>query len=173
MRGRKKATVAQHTNQDRLPLTNMSPLEKRTVELPLAAAFVDVLTEEYDQKTALEILDRVVKREAQAAAASSRRSYPELSLNTLYEVWKILGGDGRLELELEELTPRTLKFHITRCRYAENYRALGLEQLGVSFSCRRDKPFAEALIPGVRLTQSKTILEGSDRCSFEYILEEP
>lgn len=165
--------MAQQTNHDRLLLTNISPLQKRTVELSLAATFVDVLTKQYDEKTALEILEQVVTKEAQSAADGCRSIHTEMSLKTLYDVWKGLGGDGRLALELEELTPRVLKFHITQCQYAQAYVALGLEALGVAFSCRRDKPFAEALIPGIRLTQSKTILEGSDRCSFEYILEEP
>lgn len=150
----------------------LSPLEKRTAELSLAASFVEVLTKAYDEKTALEILDQVVKREAEVAAVSFHSVYPEKTLKTLYEVWKILGGDGRLALQLEELTPRRLKFCITRCQYAESYRKLGLEKLGILFSCRRDEPFAKALIPGIHLTQSKTILEGSDCCIFEYILEE-
>jgi predicted ArsR family transcriptional regulator len=48
---------------------------------------------------------------------------------------------------------------------------LGLAETGIAFSCRRDKPFAEALVPGVHVEQSETILEGSSRCEFAYTLD--
>ncbi len=150
----------------------VSPLQRRTIEIGLANAFVSVIAEEYGEGAAKDVLKKVVEREARKAAEAFRDKLPEQSLAGLYEVWKILGGDGRLDLVLEELSEHTLRFHINRCCYAERYRALGMEELGIEFSCRRDGPFARALLPGVRMTQSKTILEGSDRCSFEYIWEE-
>ena len=150
----------------------VSPLQRRTIEIGLASAFVSVLTEEYGEGAAKDVLKKVVERDARQAAGAFRDMLPEQSLAGLYEVWKILGGDGRLDLVLEELSEHTLRFHINRCCYAERYRELGLEELGIEFSCRRDEPFAKALLPGVRMTQSKTILEGSHRCSFEYTVEE-
>ena len=159
--------------QNQLPdVVEVSPLQRRAIEIGLARAFVSVLTDEYGQGAAKVVLKKVVEREARQAAGAFRDKLPEQSLAGLYEVWMMLGGDGRLELVLEELSEHTLRFHINRCCYAESYRELGLEELGIEFSCRRDEPFARALLPGVHMTQSKTILEGSDRCSFEYTLEE-
>lgn len=159
--------------QEQLPgAADVSPLQRRVVEIGLAGSFVSVLAEEFGEERALDILNRVVEREAHSAAAAFRHRFPEPTLASLYEVWKILGGDGRLDMELEELNENMLRFHVNGCRYAESYRALGLERLGVAFSCRRDEPFAKALIPGIRMKQSQTIMEGSPKCCFEYTWEE-
>jgi len=79
----------------------------------------------------------------------------------------------RLGIELDELSATTLRFHVSRCAYAELYRAKGVERLGTAFSCRRDEPFAQAFLPGVDLEQSQTILEGAATCEFVYTLKDP
>jgi len=150
----------------------MTPLERRTVEIELVRSFVAVLEGEYGKDAAKAVLRKVVEKAASDAAKSYLSRYPKPTLKILFEIWKELGGDGRLDLQLDELTERTLRFHVDRCSYAEMYRSRGLEELGIAFSCRRDEPFAKALIPGVEVRQSKTILEGETRCDFEYSLED-
>ncbi len=150
----------------------VSPLAQRSLEIKLANSFITRIQSQFGEEVALEILRSVVEEQANFAAIQFQKNNPVRSLQSLYEVWKILGGDGRLDLELDELNEHTLKFHIKRCCYAERYKELQLESLGILFSCRRDEPFAKALIPGIKMTQSKTILEGNDGCYFEYTLEE-
>jgi hypothetical protein len=150
----------------------VSPLTQRTIEIKLANSFIKQIQRRYGEDVALEILQSVVEEQANSAAIQFQKTKQVASLHSLYDVWKILGGDGRLDLELEELNEHNLKFHINRCCYAQRYQELQLESLGILFSCRRDEPFAKALIPGVKMTQSKTILEGNNSCSFEYTLEE-
>ena len=150
----------------------LSPLDRRLVEIELAEIFTDILAERYGPGASLEILREAVGRAAARSAAEIRRLRPEPTLADLWDVWQTLGGEGRLELELSELSPWTLSFHVRRCAYAEAYRALNLTKLGLEFSCRRDAPFAQALIPGVELRQSPTLMEGHDGCFFEYHLPE-
>jgi len=149
----------------------VTPLAQRTIEIKMADSFIKQIQRKYGEEVALEILQSVVEEQANSAAIQFQKNNPVRSLQSLYEVWKILGGDGRLDLQLDELNEHTLKFHINRCCYAERYKELQLESLGIMFSCRRDEPFAKALIPGIKMTQSKTILEGNDSCYFEYTLE--
>lgn len=40
-------------------------------------------------------------------------------------------------------TEEAFSFNVTRCRYAEFYRALGLAELGAVFSCNRDAALIE------------------------------
>jgi 2,4-dienoyl-CoA reductase-like NADH-dependent reductase (Old Yellow Enzyme family) len=154
------------------PAPGPTVLERRIIEIELANAFVDVIRQRWDEETANDVLREVVKQLAHTAAEGIRAKNPERSLNSLWDVWGGLGGDGRLDMVLDELSEKTLKFHIDRCSYEEAYRKMGLEELGVDFSCRRDKPFAEALMPGIRMRQSETIMEGSKRCAFEYSLDD-
>jgi hypothetical protein len=146
----------------------LSPLDRRLVEIELAELFTVTLAERYGSEAAREILREVVGRAAARSAAEIRRRIPEPTLADLWEVWQTLGGEGRLELELSELSPSVLRFRVRRCAYAEAYRARNLSELGLEFSCRRDAPLARTLLPGVVLRQSPTLMEGHDGCFFEY-----
>jgi hypothetical protein len=153
--------------------TPISPLRQRAIEIDVAEAFHSVLTEHLGESPAAELFQQVVDRLAVSAAHGLHERYPGPSLADLWEVWSShLGADGRLELQLDELSEQRLRFHVDRCAYADLYRSRGQEEIGIAFSCRRDKPFAEALIPGVTVEQSKTILEGNHRCEFTYTLED-
>ncbi|MDR2935162.1 MAG: L-2-amino-thiazoline-4-carboxylic acid hydrolase [Candidatus Adiutrix sp.] len=151
----------------------LSPLDRRLVEMELAALFNAAIAERYGPEAALEILRAVVGRAAACSAAEILRRQPKQGLADLWAVWQTLGGEGRLDLELLELGPRDLRFRVRRCAYAEAYRAMNLADLGLEFSCRRDGPFAQALLPGVEMRQSPTIMEGRESCLFEYRYEGP
>lgn len=159
-----------HPQQHHKPVT---PLQQRAIEVEVARAFLEVLDEGLGAPAASEYFQRAVDTLAAKAAAGLSARYPNPGLAELWEIWAAhLGADGRLELRLDELTPNHLLFHVDRCAYADMYRSRGEEEIGIAFSCRRDKPFAEALVPGVVVEQSKTILEGSHRCEFTYTLED-
>ena len=59
-------------------------------------------------------------------------------------------------------------FNVTRCRYAEMYRDLGIPQLGPILSCARDFAMIEGFNPGIRLTRTQTIMEGAALGDFRY-----
>ena len=160
-----------HDAQPDSPQRVTDPLERRAIEIELAVAFRDAAAEHFGAEAAQALFDQVVDQQARAAAERFRTNVPEPTLSDLWDVWRHLGGDGRLDMTLDELTDTTLQFHVDRCAYAERYRELGLEDAGVAFSCRRDAPFARAFLPGVAVEQSKTILEGGARCEFTYRLE--
>lgn len=153
-------------------LGSVTPLRQRAIEIDVAQTFFGVLQERFGASEADALLGLVVDRLAESAAATWRTGRSEPSLADLWEIWGVLGGDDRLDLHLDELSQGRLRFHVDRCAYAELYRSRGQEDIGVAFSCRRDAPFARALVPGVRVDQSATILEGSPRCEFTYTLED-
>ncbi len=75
---------------------------------------------------------------------------------------------GALEIEILEKSPERLDFNVTRCKYAEMYRALGLADLGGSLSCLRDHALIEGFNPDVTLTRTQTIMEGASHCDFRF-----
>ena len=81
------------------------------------------------------------------------------------EVW---AQDGAMEIANVELAEDSLSFDVTRCGYAEMYRRLGLEDLGVTLSCQRDFAFNEGFNPKIRLERSQTLMEGAPSCDFRY-----
>ncbi len=84
--------------------------------------------------------------------------------------------NGALELVVEEETDTCLRFRVTRCKYAEMYRALTDSQeeaavLGNYFSCGRDFALMEGFNPRVRLERPRTLMAGDSCCDFCYTLE--
>jgi len=78
---------------------------------------------------------------------------------------------GLWEIEVLEQTSTTYFFNVHQCPYYEKYKEIGLEKLGVQFSCCRDEPFARGLDSKLRLSRTKTIMEGADFCDFRYFLD--
>ena len=83
----------------------------------------------------------------------------------LYELWT---ADGALEMEVLEATDEKFDFNITRCRYAETYREMGLAKIGHLMSCNRDGTFCQGYDPKIRLERKQTIMEGAPCCTFRY-----
>ena len=73
-----------------------------------------------------------------------------------------------LEIEMLRQDEDHLDFNVTRCRFAEMYRAMGLEDLGSSLSCCRDFTLVEGFNPALRLVRTQTLMEGASHCDFRF-----
>jgi hypothetical protein len=83
----------------------------------------------------------------------------------LYDNWKT---GGALETTTLQATPERFDFDVTRCRYAEMYREMGLEAIGDLLSCNRDGTFVEGYNPDITMEREHTIMQGHGRCTFRY-----
>jgi len=63
-------------------------------------------------------------------------------------------------------------FHVTRCRYAEMYRDMGLGDIGHLLSCQRDGTFCEGYDKRLKLKRTQTIMQGASHCDFSYTYED-
>jgi hypothetical protein len=79
--------------------------------------------------------------------------------------------DNALEIEVVEQGEQAFLFNVTRCRYAELYKKLGLLELGVIFSCTRDVALIKGFNPNITLKRTQTIMEGAAYCDFRYTLK--
>ena len=82
------------------------------------------------------------------------------------ENWK--KGDA-LRLATLEQTSERFSFNVTRCRYAELYRGLGIPEVGALLSCNRDFSLVEGFNQDITLTRTQTIMEGASYCDFRYV----
>jgi len=57
---------------------------------------------------------------------------------------------------------------VTRCRFAEFFRALGEPELGALLICETDFDIAAAGGSEVSLTRDRTIMQGASSCTFRY-----
>jgi hypothetical protein len=60
------------------------------------------------------------------------------------------------------------EFNVTRCDYAEFFKALGEPELGRFLVCDLDFDIAEVGAPQVELTRTQTIMEGASYCDVRY-----
>jgi hypothetical protein len=75
-------------------------------------------------------------------------------------------GGGGLDIQVLDQTGDRLAFNVTRCRYAEFYKELGLADLGSLIHCSRDHAMVAGFNDGLELARSQTIMEGGSCCDF-------
>ncbi|MBH5386801.1 L-2-amino-thiazoline-4-carboxylic acid hydrolase [Bradyrhizobium diversitatis] len=76
--------------------------------------------------------------------------------------------DDALAYDVIEHTHDAFAFDVTRCAYAEFYKALGEPELGFLLICTADFAAAEGFGPDIKLTRTQTIMQGASHCDFRY-----
>ena len=151
----------------------MPILTRRRIEAEFARGVYDAMKAELGEAAAQRILTAAVIRMAKEGAArmalDAPGGAPDLdSFRALQSLWT---AEDALRTEVLESTPTTFHFNVTRCRYAEMYRAMGLADLGAVLSCNRDGAFCEGYDPKLKLTRTQTLMGGASHCDFRYTRE--
>src|SRR6516225_6556169 len=76
--------------------------------------------------------------------------------------------DDALDYRVHEQSEDAFAIDVTRCRYAEFYKALGEPELGFLLVCSADFDTAEGFGGDVKLTRTQTIMQGASHCDFRY-----
>jgi len=149
-------------------------LRQRTIEAAFAKELHAEMAKEIGEERATAILARAVIRMARAAGAewARRAAGGRTSIRSFAETLPAWTKDDALTIEVLKETETEFHFNVTRCRYAETYRAMGIGHLGAVLSCNRDGTFCEVYDPRLKLTRTQTIMEGASHCDFRYSLEE-
>ncbi len=145
-------------------------LERRTIEANILSAVFDVLSGRMTREEALEVICEVTRRAAWefgAAFARQAGGGPALAhFATVLDIWQ--AGDA-LRVKDVRLTKSALSFSVTRCRYVERYREMGLpDDLIYCLSCARDYAFAQAYSPRLELQRPQIIAKGAPTCEFTF-----
>ena len=148
-------------------------LEKRRIEAQILKCVFDVLVERHGRTEAEAVIGEAVSNSAIAQGKEFRAKEdhePDLKdFADLLPLWKM---DGALEMDVIEESPDRLEFNITRCRYSEIYKDMGLGDIGHLLSCNRDGDFCIGYNPKMELTRTKTIMKGASHCDFRYRLKD-
>jgi hypothetical protein len=147
-------------------------LEQRRIEAALVKPIYEEMAAALGDAKAQEILGAAITKHAvaqgKAYADASRAQGREPSLagfRALLPQWQ---AGGALEMEMVTETTEQVDFNITRCRYAEMYREMGLGHIGHLLSCNRDGTFCEGYDPSIKFERSQTIMNGASHCDFRY-----
>jgi hypothetical protein len=150
------------------PTPALTLLQQREIEAKVVGPLIRGFAAEVGEEKALEVVRRVIVNLAHEAGADLAVRLGEASLEAFargIDRWK---EGGALEIDLLEQSPEILSFNVTRCKYAEMYRALGLADLGGSLSCSRDFALVEGFNPDITLERTQTLMEGAPYCDFRF-----
>jgi len=149
-------------------LNEIGVLRRREIEARIIGPFVERLADELDREQVLRILGETVVSIARQQGAERATAMGDNSL----AAFAASAGDWRkgnaLEIDVIELSDERYSFDVTRCRYAEMYRALGMAELGAVLSCNRDYSLVEGFNPEIELVRKQTIMQGAPCCTFRY-----
>ncbi len=154
-------------------LNTIGVLKRREIEARILAPIVSALGNEFGRERIIEIVrDEIIKLAQQngrdTAAMAGGNTIADLAGGD--EWWSM---DGALEVEVIEQSDKRYDYNVTRCKYAEMYRALGIPELGAVLSCNRDFSMIEGFNPGIRLTRTQTIMNGAAFCDFRHEVVAP
>lgn len=149
--------------------TNLPILEQRRIEASIIKPIYDEMVEELGQKQASEILGKAVIKDAiaqgQAYAESQDEPSSLASFHALLPQWT---AGGALEIEMVAEGEGHLAYNVTRCKYSEMYKAMGMGDIGHLLSCNRDGSFCTGYNPSIKLDRSQTIMKGASHCDFRF-----
>ncbi len=149
-------------------LNEIGVLKRREIEARIIGPFVEALATEFEREKVLSILGETIINLARQQGAERAAAMGDDSLLAFAQS----AGDWRkgnaLEIEVLEQNDERYSFNVTRCRYAEMYRSLGLAELGAVLSCNRDYSLVEGFNPELVLVRDQTIMKGAPCCTFRY-----
>jgi hypothetical protein len=149
-------------------LNEIGVLKRREIEARIVGPLLDALGQEFGRERVLAVARDVVIRIAREQGNGLADAVGGRTLGHFagsMDLWK---KDDALAMDVVEQTPDRFGFDVTRCRYAELYRALGIPELGALLSCNRDFALIQGFNPDIALTRTQTIMEGAPFCDFRF-----
>ena len=142
-------------------------LMRRETEVRILIPFLQDLSKEFGKETILNVLKKTIEEIAKIQGEEVSREYGN-NVDAFLETLKFWTKDDALEIDVLEKSDSKLHFNVTRCKYAEMYKALGVSDLGAVLSCNRDAALIEGFNSKASLGRKETIMSGDNCCTFRY-----
>ena len=145
-------------------------LTRREVEVRILMPVIDAFSKEFGEEKVIAVLQETIIRIARDQGAQISEAMGGDSLSHFADSLEAWTRDNALEIDAIEKTDKKFSFNVTRCRYAELYRNLGIPRLGSMLSCGRDFALIEGFNKDINLSRTQTLMEGAPCCDFRYTL---
>jgi predicted ArsR family transcriptional regulator len=151
-------------------LNGINIITRREIEARIAGPMIKAFIEELGRDRAIRVVRKVIESLARKSGRELAQKIGGTSTADFAKGLEAWAAGDSYEMEVLELNDTRYFFNITRCRYADMYRELGITDLGVVLSCGRDFKLVEDFNPQMRLIRTKTIMEGHEHCDFRITL---
>ncbi|WP_321337214.1 L-2-amino-thiazoline-4-carboxylic acid hydrolase [uncultured Cohaesibacter sp.] len=144
-------------------------LERRRIEAMILKHVLDVISERSGREEAEAVIGETCSRSAieQGKAMAEGLGHAP-TLSDFADILPNWTKEDALEIETLVTEPEQMDFNVTRCRYAEMYKEMGLGDIGHLLSCNRDGDFCVGYNPEIKLDRTQTIMKGASHCDFRY-----
>ncbi|MCW5732540.1 MAG: L-2-amino-thiazoline-4-carboxylic acid hydrolase [Enhydrobacter sp.] len=149
---------------------SLSLLDKTRLQAQVLVPVLHALRTELGKENA----DAIVKK---ALGAWSREMFATIGRDidaSPRRKWAVMQGHMNevsgpsVEFETHRKDREAFEFDVTRCRFAEFFRALDEPELGALLACQTDFDIAAASGGEVSLERNQTIMQGAPSCTFRY-----
>lgn len=153
-------------------LSKVDILTRREIEARMVGPLIKAFMREFGKEKTLEIAEGVIKSLARESGVQLATHVEGDSIEHFAKGLVLWTKNDALQIEVLEQDETKFSFNVLRCRYAEMYKDIGMLEFGNLFSCSRDFAMGEGFNPKLKLSRTKTIMEGKDYCDFRYKMEE-
>ena len=151
-------------------MAEIPTIVKRRLQAQVIGPIYAEMVAEIGEAKAAEILDSAIRKAAIAEGREFAKKAPggKTSMADFIKLYENWTADGALEMKVIEASDTRFDFDITRCKYAETYKEMGLGKIGHLLSCNRDGTFCQGYDPAITLERKQTIMDGAPCCTFRY-----
>lgn len=154
------------------PAPQMPMIERRRIEANILKHVYETLKASHGKDVAQKAIgDAVRTASIQQGAEFAAKVDGKTDMQSFADLQPLWTMEDALRIDVLKQDATTMDFNVTRCRYAEMYREMGLGEIGHLLSCQRDGTFCEGYDKRLKLTRSQTIMQGASHCDFRYRLE--
>jgi hypothetical protein len=148
----------------------MSLLDKTRIQAQVLVPVLRALRDELGKNKADAIVKQALRdwsKQLFAAIGDGIEGSPRRKWAVIQSVFGELSG-REVETEILRHDKEALDIDVTRCRFAEFFRALGEPELGALLMCEVDFDITAVGEGEVSLERAHTIMRGAPRCTFRY-----
>jgi hypothetical protein len=148
----------------------LSLLDKTRIQAQVLVPVLRALRAELGKDKADAIVKQALRdwsKQLFAAIGDGIEGNPRRKWATLQRAFGEVSG-REVEFEIRRHDEEALDIDVTRCRFAEFFRALGEPELGALLMCEADFDIASIGDGEVSLDRAQTIMRGAPICTFRY-----
>jgi hypothetical protein len=150
--------------------SDVSLLDKTRMQAQVLLPVLRALRAELGKAKADAIVKQALRdwsKQLFAAIGDRIEGSPRRKWATIQTVFGEVSG-REVEVEILRHDKEALEIDVTRCRFAEFFRALGEPELGALLICEADFDIASVGDGEVSLERAQTLMQGAPTCTFRY-----
>ena len=151
-------------------LSQVSILARREIEARILMPVLNAFIKEYGKEQTVKLVDPVIQELARDGGVQLAKALGGNTIGHFAKGLSLWTREDALRLDVKEQTETKFAFNVTRCRYAEMYKELGVQDYGALLSCGRDAALIVGFNPRIKFTRTQTIMSGAPYCDFRYEL---